>query len=218
MPLQHGKTDAAFRSNVSEMVKAGHPRDQALAAAYRVKREGRAMGGQAPWQTRAEARGLTHAGPIMSAVAGRTDHHPMSVKSGSYVLPADHVSSMGQGNTANGMAQLGRMFKMAPYGGGADMGIKAGRGAPAAPKPPKIATGGAADTGGRRGHAIGQPTPIMAAGGEFVIPPEKILDWMQDHGMPRDIKLGHAALDKWVVDHRKKHVKTLQKLPGPAKS
>ena len=43
-----------------------------------------------------------HVGPIHSAVAGRTDHLPMHVPSGAYVLPADIVSAMGEGNTAAG--------------------------------------------------------------------------------------------------------------------
>lgn len=46
MPLAHGKSDVVFRQNVSEMIKAGHPRAQALAAAYREKR-GFASGGSA---------------------------------------------------------------------------------------------------------------------------------------------------------------------------
>lgn len=38
MPLIHSKSKEAFNENVAEMIKAGHPRDQALAAAYNVKR------------------------------------------------------------------------------------------------------------------------------------------------------------------------------------
>lgn len=51
-----------------------------------------------------------HVGPIESAVGGRTDHHPLDVPAESFVIPADVVSSLGQGNTANGMAVLNRMF------------------------------------------------------------------------------------------------------------
>lgn len=38
MPLEHGKGRAAFSRNVREMVNAGHPVKQAVAAAYREKR------------------------------------------------------------------------------------------------------------------------------------------------------------------------------------
>lgn len=51
-----------------------------------------------------------HTGAIRSIVGGRTDHHPMKVPSGSYVVPADVVSGLGQGNTENGMAVLEIMF------------------------------------------------------------------------------------------------------------
>ena len=44
MPLNKSTSEAAFKSNVAEMIRAGHPRDQALAAAYRVQR-GHAAGG-----------------------------------------------------------------------------------------------------------------------------------------------------------------------------
>jgi hypothetical protein len=40
MPLKKGKSKETFKSNVREMVKAGHPQKQALAAAYRQQRQG----------------------------------------------------------------------------------------------------------------------------------------------------------------------------------
>jgi len=39
MPLHSGKSKAVFSSNVREMVKAGHPVKQAVAAAYSMKRK-----------------------------------------------------------------------------------------------------------------------------------------------------------------------------------
>jgi hypothetical protein len=38
MPLKKGKSQATFKSNVREMIKSGHPKKQALAAAYSQKR------------------------------------------------------------------------------------------------------------------------------------------------------------------------------------
>lgn len=52
----------------------------------------------------------THVGPIYSSVAGRTDHLPINVPSGSYVIPADIVSGMGEGNSMAGFQILNRVF------------------------------------------------------------------------------------------------------------
>jgi len=51
-----------------------------------------------------------HTGPITSTVAGRTDQHAIDVPPESFVIPADVVSALGQGNTNNGMEILTRMF------------------------------------------------------------------------------------------------------------
>ena len=57
-----------------------------------------------------------HVGPIHSAVAGRTDHLPMNVPSGAYVIPADIVSSFGEGNTMAGFEILNDMFGVQKLG------------------------------------------------------------------------------------------------------
>lgn len=41
MPLKRGKSKKVFSANVREMMHAGHPQPQALAAAYRMKRKSR---------------------------------------------------------------------------------------------------------------------------------------------------------------------------------
>ena len=51
-----------------------------------------------------------HVGPITMAVGGRTDHIPMHVLEGSYVLPADIVSGLGEGNTLAGSKVVDNMF------------------------------------------------------------------------------------------------------------
>lgn len=52
----------------------------------------------------AKTGALRHDGP------GRTDDLEISVPGESFVLPADVVSSLGEGNTANGLKVLERMF------------------------------------------------------------------------------------------------------------
>lgn len=42
MPLKKSASKKAFSSNVREMVKAGHPQKQAVAAAYATKRKAQA--------------------------------------------------------------------------------------------------------------------------------------------------------------------------------
>ena len=55
-----------------------------------------------------------HAGPLHSTVPGRTDHLPITVAAGSFVLPADIVSSLGEGNTNAGMETVSKMFPLPP--------------------------------------------------------------------------------------------------------
>ena len=98
MPLKKGKSQATISQNISEMVHAGHPQQQAIAAAMETARRSRAEGG--------DASAKIHVGPIHSNVAGRTDHLPINVPSGAYVIPADIVSALGEGNTMSGFANL----------------------------------------------------------------------------------------------------------------
>lgn len=72
-------------------------RKQAIAAALRTAR---ARGGK------------VHAGAIHSSVAGRTDHLPMHVASGSYVIPADIISAMGEGNSMAGFKVAKSIFSV----------------------------------------------------------------------------------------------------------
>lgn len=49
-------------------------------------------------------------GALKSHVAGRTDHLPIDVPAESFVVPADVVSGLGEGNTENGLHILDKMF------------------------------------------------------------------------------------------------------------
>src|SRR5215831_16340616 len=55
---------------------------------------------------------------VQSEVPGRTDRIPMTARAGSYILPADVVSGLGQGNTAAGAKMWADVLKMhMPKGG-----------------------------------------------------------------------------------------------------
>ena len=175
---------------------SGHPQKQAVAAALNVARQarsGKAFGGEkVTMGSSIDDPKVTsfHTGPIHSPVAGRTDHLPMHVKAGSYVIPADIIGAMGEGNTMAGFKIARKMFESKPYfqeGG------------------PYGATGlGKADGGSV------ELVPIVAAGGEYVISPEKATEIGGG-----DMNKGHAILDKFVKKMRHKTIKTLTKLPGP---
>lgn len=125
----------------------------------------------------------------------------MHVPSGSYVIPADVVSSHGEGNTIAGFKVMRRLFGGMPYGGGsAPYGQSGGPYGEPLPR----AEGGEAD---------GSPAvPIVAAGGEYVIAPHVVLRIGDG-----DMDLGHAVLDEFVKRSRAETVKTLKNLPGPKK-
>jgi len=141
-----------------------------------------------------------HTGPIHSSVAGRTDHLPMNVPSGSYVIPADIISAMGEGNTMAGFKHMKRiLYSGTPYG--AEDAPYGAKGGPYNEPLPEKAAGGSTGT-----------VPIIAAGGEYVISPEDVMKVGKG-----DLDLGHRVLDEFVKRMRAETVKTLKSLPGPKK-
>src|SRR5882672_9156968 len=76
-------------------------------------RIGRAEGGQTQGIPDSPSQPFT--GPILSTGAGRADNVPMHVPPGAYVLPADVVSHMGQGNSMAGLKLARLMFNPQPY-------------------------------------------------------------------------------------------------------
>ena len=148
MPLNPSPSRAAMSQNIAEMVRAGHPQRQAIAAAYsNARRHGAhfALGGSPDYFAhRAFSQELHPPGLVKSAIPGRTDKINTSVPSGSYILPADFVSHLGQGNTMAGGRHLDKMFHST------------------IPHPAKLhfARGGAA--------LEGKPVPVVIAGGEHV--------------------------------------------------
>ena len=169
---------------------------------------GLAEGGAAPFfGGGAGTTTKVHVGPIHSPVAGRTDHLPMHVPSGSYVIPADIISAMGEGNTMAGFKVANTIFSRIPGMTGAP-GMQA--------IPTKGSTPGMdaelGIPGKAKGGTIEDAVPIVAAGGEYVIAPGDVRRIGEG-----DLDRGHQELDLFVKAMRAKTIKTLQKLPGPKK-
>lgn len=87
-------------------------------------------------------------GLVEDPTPGRTDRLPTSMPADSYVIPADVVSGMGQGNTLAGAKILDAIFKS--------------HGGPAA----RRAEGGATPATAR--------VPVIVAGGEYIVSPDRV--------------------------------------------
>jgi hypothetical protein len=205
MPLIKSASRDAVGANIKEMKAAGHSRAQSIAAALNNARKygAKFASGGMPFGQSQTARQLFRDGFLHGTGPGRYDHLPITVKGGAYVVPADHLAAIGQGNSQAGAAILHKMFGAGPYGS-PKPDIRSGRSAAPrlnlrAPKP-RMASGGEADG-----------VDIIAANGEFVIPPEQIIERFGD------LEKGHRALDDWIVKTRKKHIKTLKGLKPPRK-
>jgi hypothetical protein len=156
-----------------------------------------------PWYTISESRNLMRQGALHSPVPGRTDALPVTAQKGAYVVPADVVSGLGQGNTMAGTKTLESMFKTGPYG-------------TTMPKMrrPSLPTGNRRNRGFADGGEVmmgEEPgVDIMAAGGEFIVPPEAVAEIGGG-----DIAHGHDILDAFVKKVRGDTIATMQQLPGP---
>jgi len=164
-----------------------------------------------------------HVGLITMAVGGRTDHIPMNVLEGSYVLPADIVSGLGEGNTLAGAKLIQNGFSKGPFGLSRPSGVEipgpktlptlnpynpnpfsAGQTKTTQNPNPTMADGGPVMSGHYRA------VPIVAAGGEYVVHPDVVKKLGGG-----DINKGHDYLDKFVKGVRHHLINTLSKLPGP---
>lgn len=208
--FKHGELHSGSKSG--PMVKS---RKQAIAIALSEARKAgekvkkKALGGinlKMP-AVQSPSYNLRHQGLLNSSIPGRTDKLPMRVKSGSYVVPADIVSGLGQGNSMAGGAILKNMFNTGP------LGIKPMHPRGTQPprlrpmmKQPHLQEGGEADEG-EDDHV-----PIIAAGGEFIISPEAV-----QHVGHGDINAGHKVLDRLMLKFRKKNIEDQKKLKPPKK-
>ena len=140
MPLIKGKSQKAISKNISELVHSGRPQKQAIAIALDTARHKRAFGGDV------KSKKVFH-GPIKTPIPGRTDRLPIHVYSGSYVIPADVVSGLGEGNTLAGYEAINRMFN---HHLKSKYGIRGSY------------------------HQEREVVPVIVAGGEYILTPEEV--------------------------------------------
>lgn len=175
---------------------------------------GISLGEGSPWWTRAEERG--ESGFLNGSTLGRADHLMATAPSGSYIVPADVVAGLGEGNSLAGAKVMDEMLNSGPWG--TRLPRLAHREPPEArapggirlPRQPVYEQHG----GPVRGHGQEEErVPVALSHGEYQIDPE---DVRRIGG--GNIKLGHARLDHWVVRMRGEQIDKLKGLKPPVGS
>lgn len=152
------------------------------------------------------ANPFTH-GLLNSSVPGRTDQLPTTVAANSHIIPADVISGLGQGNTMAGSNLMDHILKTGPWST-TNMPLHHGAGPPKAPAPFYNPLHAHAKKGGTE-H---KPTKIIAAGGEYCVPPEMVAAIGGG-----DLNKGHKILDTMIKKVRVHTATTMLNLPGPKK-
>ena len=161
---------------------------------------------------------------INSNVPGRNDRIPMQARTGSFVLPADVVSGLGQGNTMAGAKMWGDAISSSVGPGGIQNVIR--RRTVKGPAMPRMSSMGKSGRGfadggmghNSMGHNGGPPmndeglTPIVVAGGECIVDPEFVCELGGG-----DPELGKKHLSNSVMTVRNHVIKHLKGLPRPVK-
>lgn len=129
------------------------------------------------------------AGYLNSQVAGRTDRLPIGVDPDSYVLPADIVSGVGQGNSTAGARLFDEAFKSGPWGTKLPA-MKRGMGIPSPPRstaPKESATAGsmAGLAGALKGMGGLNPTIVTGGDIETLGTPDTVEDTLKRGGKPK---------------------------------
>lgn len=173
------------------------------------------MSSATPWWTRTEARdaggnssyGLLHS-PI-GAAGGRSDTLPHSVAADSYVIPADVVSGLGEGDTLSGARALDAMLHSEPFG---TRPPEMRHGPNDIPRPPTDRSLEAESTGGVAKDGGHQKVPVLVANGEYIVHPLQVR--ALGHG---NIKRGHKVLESFIKQVRARTIGDLKGLPNPVK-
>jgi len=142
---------------------------------------------------------------ISSSVPGRTDRIPMRARPGSYVIPADAVSGLGQGNTHAGADMWGKTIAASAGPMGIANTLKA-----RAFKAPPLKMGTTKSSFAQGGDVQEELVPIITAGGEMIVDPELV-----EALGGGNAELGKKALAKSIMTIRKHVAEQARKLPKP---
>lgn len=163
---------------------------------------GMSMGTDMPSWTRTAASQMAQ-GYLHGSTLGRADALTTTAPGGSYVIPADVIAGLGEGNNLAGARIMQEAISSGPWG---TPHVRMGHGANL-PHPHAQA-----DAKGGGVQAGAGAVPVRLSHGEFVITPEQVTAIGGG-----DLKHGHKVLDHFVETRRAKDIKKLKSLPGPVK-
>jgi hypothetical protein len=114
---------------------------------------------ESPWWERADERQANDRhGLLASPIAGRTDKLAVNPATGSYVIPADVIAGLGEGNTLAGANVMQRIIETGPHG----LRMPASRAVKGFPHPPPAYREGEGDNSMASGGGV---PPHYASGG-----------------------------------------------------
>lgn len=157
---------------------------------------------------------------------GRTDKNDVSLGSGSYVLPADVVAGLGDGNSLAGAHVWNTILGSMPYGVTPPKMV--GHRGP--PNPPHDAALMQGITGGGQQEHLAEggqadEVPIKSADGEVLVSPEDVTRIGHFYAPDRErgdpaamMRRGHRILDSFVKRTRGDTIRHLRSLKGPVGS
>lgn len=174
----------------------------------------RALGGPSfseanPWWERQEAYAASRpaTGFLSGATPGRADSLKTTAPSGAYVMPADVIAGLGEGNSLSGAHVMDMILRSGPHGTPMPRGAK-GMGPPRPPRPVSYqAKGGGVQAGNE------PAVPVALSHGEYVVSPEQVAALGGGN-----VKRGHRILDELVMELRARHIKKLKELKAPVGS
>lgn len=147
---------------------------------------------------------------------GRTDNIHNAVPVGSYIMPADVVSGLGEGNSHAGAAVIDKMFHTNPHGiEGSHITGGRGIGIPSAPRPFNENNQPYAKGGNTK-----DKVHIVTASGEVAVHPDALV---AKFGHPKrsyreNLDRAHRIMDDFVTHIRKKTINDMKKLRPPVGS